>query len=302
MLIDRDSGTTQTFSGATGTTGIVAVTADIKEDRFYALNQAGQGYYHSAAGGNALASGALAPAVPVDRGLWRDGALRDLLYMACGTGGLYKSVDGLQSVGGFYLLRTAAVNAVGIDGLLSNGPTCAALTGNQYLRCEADTYSSEPASQIVASTTTILQALWNGTSNNAPPSGWQTVGFNDSAWVTFTDATTASGGGDTWWGPFGPYPRGVWNVANSGPAAAQVIFRQHFTMTKKPNSVLLGLDGPGADVYINGLLVFSNLATSGSFTVPASVFKCGANVIAVWSGKGAAGSPFRFASWQLSFS
>ena len=45
---------------------------------------------------------------------------------------------------------------------------------------------------MLASDTKVL-SLWNGTTHNAPPSGWDTVAFNDSTWATGTHA-----GGTLW--------------------------------------------------------------------------------------------------------
>ena len=131
LLIDL-SGTTQTFPA--GPTTIEAVTADIRADRFYCYDQAGNTYGHVNAGDTALVATAalnLGGGTVQPRGLWRDGTARGLLYYAAGTGGAWKSLDGFGSAGGYKQLRKPGVGnspagavytQVGADGLLSQAP------------------------------------------------------------------------------------------------------------------------------------------------------------------------------------
>src|SRR6185437_10176362 len=93
-------------------TTIEAVTADIRADRFYGYDQAGNTYGHVNAGDTALEATAaltLGGGTVQPRGLWRDGTARGLLYSAAGTGGARKSLDGFGSAGGSKQLRKPGV-------------------------------------------------------------------------------------------------------------------------------------------------------------------------------------------------
>jgi len=70
-------------------------------------------------------------------------------------------------------------------------------------------------------------SLWNGSSNNAPPAGWQDTDFDDSAWPNAVHATPLFSGNLT----------GLW--ASGAPASdtEQVLYRHHFTI---PTGVITG--------------------------------------------------------------
>lgn len=103
------------LTGPTGCVEMVAITADIREDKFYAVAANGNTWVMAASGDSALIAGAAVPAgcIPQLRGLWRDGAIPGLIFIAGGTGGAWKSVDGLGSSGGYFILRTPGADGAG---------------------------------------------------------------------------------------------------------------------------------------------------------------------------------------------
>lgn len=107
--------------------GIIAVTADIRQDRFYAYDNVGRTYFIPTSGGVNWTQGAdlPSPAQAQARGLWRSGLIAGLLVFANGTNGAWKSLDGFASAGGYLQIRQPGVgNApaagvwrrIGLDG------------------------------------------------------------------------------------------------------------------------------------------------------------------------------------------
>lgn len=95
-----------TWPGATP--NIVAIAAHIREDRVYAMADDGTTYYTDPAGGLAMVAGEPIPGGTAQvRGLTRDGAVIDLIYVCTGAGGLYKSSDGLRTAPGYHLMHSA---------------------------------------------------------------------------------------------------------------------------------------------------------------------------------------------------
>jgi hypothetical protein len=173
-------GTAQTFPVLDPVVSdVVAVAADITEDRFYCYDASGRTFYTAADGGTAFSQGADLPAACVvqPRGLWRDGAIRGLLYVAGGTGGAWKSLDGFASSGAYFQIRKPGVgncpaNAdfrqIGADGLLStseSGPVDPTVIG------------SAPGSGKVYAFSWSLE----------PPTGYETFAYDDGAWTATTN-------------------------------------------------------------------------------------------------------------------
>lgn len=94
---------------------IISVTADIRFDRFYCYDADGQCYYMASDGATAFTAGATLPdaAQPMVRGAYRDGHIPGLIFLANGTNGVWKSVDGYRSSGGFFQLRKATLFGAG---------------------------------------------------------------------------------------------------------------------------------------------------------------------------------------------
>jgi hypothetical protein len=157
---------------------VVAVAADIVEDRFYCYDASGRTFYTTADGGTAFSQGASLPAACVVqmRGLWRDGAIRGLLYIAGGTGGAWKSLDGFGSSGAYFKIREPGVgncpaNAdfrqIGADGLLSTG-------------------ESGPVDPVTIASAPGLGKVYSFTWDLEPPTDYETFAFDDSAWTVPT--------------------------------------------------------------------------------------------------------------------
>lgn len=93
---------------------IVSIAAHIREDRAYAYAEDGTTYWLFQEGGDTFAVGEPIPAGTAQvRGLTRDGAVVDLIYVCTGMGGLYKSSDGLRTAEGYHLMHSAETLMVG---------------------------------------------------------------------------------------------------------------------------------------------------------------------------------------------
>jgi hypothetical protein len=88
------------FTGITGT--VVAATAHIREDRFYALTSDGNTWVQDTPGSFAMVAGEPIPdGEPYHAGTYRDGLQVDLVYFAAQEGGLWKTLDGFQTANGY---------------------------------------------------------------------------------------------------------------------------------------------------------------------------------------------------------
>lgn len=101
-------------------------------------------------------------------------------------------------------------------------------------------------------TNTVVLSLWNGSSNDAPPDGWELNTFDDSTWATPVVQTAApySGLADT---------EGLWAHSPSH-GTERDLFREVFTIPaivlKKAQLFWDNDDGP-AFIYVNGVQVDS---------------------------------------------
>lgn len=94
------------FTGITGT--VVAATAHIREDRFYALTDDGATWVQTEIGSYAMVPGAPLPAsgTPAHAGTYRDGLMVDLVFFAAQAAGLFKTLDGFRTSNGYLRLLT----------------------------------------------------------------------------------------------------------------------------------------------------------------------------------------------------
>lgn len=91
------------FTG--NTSPIVAATAHIRADVFYAIAADGTTWY-CAPGSYTLTAGTPIPAgTPFHAGAYRDGQIVDLIYFAAQDGGLFKTMDGFKTANGYLRLR-----------------------------------------------------------------------------------------------------------------------------------------------------------------------------------------------------
>ena len=99
--------------------------------------------------------------------------------------------------------------------------------------------------------------LWNGATNNAPPTGWQINAFDDSSWPPAladsspigSDGHHAVGSSEWLWNTLAPY-------ADHG----EVLFRQKFTLdagTATSGILTTTANDYYHDFYVNGTLLFS---------------------------------------------
>lgn len=97
------------FTGITGT--VVAATAHIRADRFYALTDDGNTWVQDTDGSFAMVAGAPIPdGAPYHAGTYRDGLLVDLVFFAAQDAGLWKTLDGFATANGYLrLLRDGLI-------------------------------------------------------------------------------------------------------------------------------------------------------------------------------------------------
>jgi hypothetical protein len=101
----RQGETGTPFTG--NTSPIVAATAHIRADRFYAIAEDGTTWVVTEPGSFTLVAGAVIPAgEPYAAGAYRDPQVVDLVYFAAQAGGLFKTLDGFRTPDGYLRLRT----------------------------------------------------------------------------------------------------------------------------------------------------------------------------------------------------
>lgn len=89
---------------------IVAATAHIRKDRFYALAEDGTTWIQDTDGSFALLPGEPIPAgTPYHAGTYRDGLMVNLVYFAAQDGGLFKTMDGFETEDGYLRLRSVGL-------------------------------------------------------------------------------------------------------------------------------------------------------------------------------------------------
>src|SRR6185312_14452328 len=88
------------------------------------------------------------------------------------------------------------------------------------------TGATGPVTIGIGSDTVVTKTLdlWNGSSNNAPPSGWETVAFDDSAWV---HPVVGVGLGNKL---IPPACVPVWPVQPASSGTQGALFRTHFAL------------------------------------------------------------------------
>lgn len=96
------------FTG--NTAPIVAATAHIRQDKFYAIASDGTTWVQTVEGSYSLVPGEPIPAgTPYTAGTYRDGLSVDLIYFAAQDGGLFKTLDGFRTPEGYMRLRTVGL-------------------------------------------------------------------------------------------------------------------------------------------------------------------------------------------------
>ena len=92
------------FTGPTA--AIVAATAHIRQDKFYAIAEDGTTWIQETEGSFEMVAGEPIPAGdPYPAGTYRDGLIVDLVYFAAQEGGLFKTLDGFRTAEGYMRLR-----------------------------------------------------------------------------------------------------------------------------------------------------------------------------------------------------
>ena len=199
---------------------VLAVTADIGADMFYCYDLSGDTYilHFEASPSWAVPTGYLpGSGTPQPRGLWRDPFIGKLLYVAVGSAGVYKSVDGFASTDGYLLLRQRSVGGASASG------TWTQIGGGLLF-----TQVPVTGATIPSDTTARALSLWNlGTaSNDPPPVGWQSPAYDDSSspWVdavVVTDVGAAT--------PFASTDP-IWNDMFGCNPGEIVLLRRHFLL------------------------------------------------------------------------
>lgn len=297
LAVDSD-GTTHTFPSLTpAVSDVYAVTAHITQNRFFAYDSLGRTFVTSSDGGTAFTQRQSFPAdcVPQQRGLWRSGSIPELLYIAGGTGGCWKSVDGFATSAGYYQIRkpgvgnapsTADYKQIGAHALLS------------LEQIEATDIISLPSTDLPSWQILRAKSLWNGSSNDPEPPNWYTLSFDDSTWGNAIHSARNGGivaGTDSIW-------------TSTTPASGDEIslFRHKFLLAPGyVSSAVLKVQNGGyvsATYWINGTQVASwgqgNYYTE--FTVDSSLFTPGQyNLLAIRGHYSALAPAYAWLSYKL---
>ncbi len=308
LAIDS-SGVQQTITGSNGT--IVAVCPRVGGG-YAVYDSAGKTYLSE--NGAAIFTATASPLptgsgfVVQPRGLWLDRGIKDLYYIAGGTAGAYKSVDGFGSAGGYFTIRVPGVGSapvgavytqVGADGLLTT-PTIVSTT-------------------IVGTTgNTKALSLWNGASNDAAPANWFDSSYDHSAWSAAATATYNTG--SPYFQSLPPGTNPLWASSLPANANEDVLLYCTFTLPAgRLNSVSLtiGADADGTSAFglsasadgfhCNSRFVSFSTPAGASMqqggttvTLPADAFTPGAtNVFALYAN--GATAPYSWVAFKLVF-
>jgi hypothetical protein len=103
---------------------------------------------------------------------------------------------------------------------------------------------------VASSTAAKAKTLWNGSSNDAPPAGWETTGYSDAAWSAAVAASPPPGAisGAT----------AIWTAASPASATQAALVRQAFTL---PAGSITGatlqfaVDDLSDGLWINGTFI-----------------------------------------------
>lgn len=217
---------------------IVGLTMDVYEAIVYVADNdpiTGVGRLWSAP---TATSGNLAPHTYDDatwddlRHLIRDGGMPGLLYLAARKA-LLKSPDGLATV---QAMRNLSGGREGM--MIGYG---------------AERALELPFVIVSLTTNTVVLSLWNGSSNDAPPSGWETLGYVPTGWATpiANEPPPYAGMADA---------EGLWAADQPTGATERVLLRSAFVLTAlavRAATLTWQADDSPTYVYVNGTLVDS---------------------------------------------
>ena len=143
------------------------------------------------------------------------------------------------------------------------------------------------SSTFTSSIAALGYNLWNGTSNDDPPSGWQGAAYDDSAWdnaVVAIDNPPTITGAD-WIVPVGANPTSGLGT----PDQAQLI-RHHFRVSGLVATASLHIfyDTQMPGLYLNGTFIpggvtEGNVVQELTVDLPSSAFVVGDNVLAIYT-------------------
>lgn len=147
------------------------------------------------------------------------------------------------------------------------------------------------SAEIVTDTTWKGLTLWNGLSNNAAPSGWQNVGFNDSAW----SAALAVGVNHS-------PSTSIWSNPRDSVSGQIALFRKVFTLAfSVPVGSAIITDIGGIEGTNQGYLNGNAFPLIAGTVLPGSWFvQSGSNTLAVENGTDNANPPYWWMQLDLS--
>jgi hypothetical protein len=128
---------------------------------------------------------------------------------------------------------------------------------------------------FISDTQSRMETLWNGSANNAAPTGWQDTSFNDSSWPFAVIPACAPAPSD------GSY--NIWPEAPPLSSSEQVIGRRSFVPPAGTiTAATLSLAGEDVDGYwLNGTLIAGSIANSAVLTLdPSTIIPGSVNVLA----------------------
>lgn len=209
--------------------------------------------------------------------MWRDSALAGLLYIAGGSGGVWKSVDGMGSSGGYFKVRQP-----GVQGAPSGASYAQIGAGGSLVRAPLGTPVTV-AGAVGVGKTYHVGTLITGT-YPAVPAGWQQPGFNDSGWGSTVSEPALDSQGYIAGAPWISYTGGT------PPISDRWLLRHAFTLGAgwiASATLQLAVDDNVDGIWLNGIFVArspaslpSSFSTVLSFAIPAALFVAGTNVLA----------------------
>jgi hypothetical protein len=115
VLMDDFTAETESGTPITGASDLAAVAVDHVTDEIFAVGTDGTGYKTDPGGTVFTAQPGTIPAGVEIRGMLQDPVIDKLFYLACGSGGVYKTIDGFATEGGVMQIRKPGVGSSPAD-------------------------------------------------------------------------------------------------------------------------------------------------------------------------------------------
>lgn len=285
-ILERADAITVTFPTGHAQSAVRAMTVAASEQVFWVLATfepgSGRSYQGDLLAGGELVEKAYDGALGEPRDMIRDPLIDGLVYFVQDAS-VQKTLDGFATT-----TEVLALTGGQVGRRLGIGPLRAALQSLSF-------FSTVGVEKVLN--------LWNGASNDAPPAGWQTIAFDDSAWNGSLSPSITSL-------PLPPAgaARVATRLAGVGFTRTKGLFRRHFSIPTGSiafASLTFNLDDEVQEIYINEIPITGDVGyttTQYVYDITAAIVPGTDNIMAVYHnsddtgvGGGGAASWFAYA-------